>query len=62
MKPQWRKVAMVVVQALKKCEQFGLAISDEALAARIQVLAESGCIKGVGDLRKWASSEVCLKD
>ena len=62
MKPQWRKVAMVVVQALKKCEQLDLAISNEALAARIQVLAESGCIEGVGDLRKWGFSEVRLKN
>jgi uncharacterized protein DUF3658 len=62
MKPQWRKVAMVVVQALKKCEQLGLAISDEALAARIQVLAESGRIEGAGDLRKWGYSEIRLKD
>jgi Protein of unknown function len=62
MQPHWRKVAMVVVQALKRCEQLGLAISDEALAARIQVLAESGRIEGAGDLRKWSYSEIRLKD
>ena len=41
--------------------RLGLAISDEALAARIQVLTDSGRIEGVGDLRKWRFSEVRLK-
>src|ERR1700751_1600801 len=27
--PHWRKLAMVVVKALKRCEQLGFAISDE---------------------------------
>ena len=62
MKPSWRKVAMVVVQAQKLCEQRGLEISHEALAARLQVLADSGRIEDVGDLRKWRFSEVRLKD
>jgi len=61
MKPSWRKVAMVVVQAQKLCEQRGLEISHETLAARLQILAESGCIEGAGDLRKWRFSEVRLK-
>ena len=61
MKPQWRKVAMIVVQASERCRQLGLAISAEALAARIQVLAETGHIEDVGDLRKWRFSEVRLK-
>jgi hypothetical protein len=61
MKPQWRKVAMIVAKASERCRQLGLAISDEALAARIQVLAEAGDIEDVGDLRKWRFSEVRLK-
>jgi uncharacterized protein DUF3658 len=62
MKPHWRKVAMVVGTALGRCRELGLQICDEALAARIQVLAESGRIEDVGDLRKWRFSEVRLKD
>jgi hypothetical protein len=57
-----RKVAMVVGTALGRCRELGLQISDEALAARIQVLAESGRIEDVGDLRKWRFSEVRLRD
>jgi Protein of unknown function len=49
MKPQWRKVAMIVAKASERCRQLGLAISDEALAARIQVLAEAGDIEDVGE-------------
>ena len=62
MKPRWRKVALVVVTALDRCKELGLQISGEALAARIQVLAKSGRIEDVGDLRKWRFSEVRLKD
>lgn len=62
MKPQWRKVAMIVVQAGVRCKELGLEITYEALAARLQVLAESGRIEDVGDLRKWRFSEVRLKD
>jgi hypothetical protein len=62
MKPRWRKVAAVVGDALGRCRQLGLEISDEALAARLQALAEAGRIEGIGDLRKWRFSEVRLKD
>ena len=62
MKPRWRKVAMVVGTALGRCRELGLQISDEALAARIQVLAESKRIEDIGDLRKWRFSEVRLRD
>jgi Protein of unknown function len=62
MKPWWQKVAMVVGDALQRCKQLGLPISDEALAARLQVLAERGRIEGVGDLRKWRFSEVRLNN
>jgi len=39
-----------------------LPISDEAIAARLQILADSDRIEGFGDLRKWRHSEVRLKD
>ena len=37
-------------------------LSDEEIAARLQVLADSDRIEGIGDLRKWRHSEVRLKD
>jgi hypothetical protein len=39
-----------------------MPISDEEIAARLQVLADSDRIEGIGDLRKWRHSEVRLKD
>ncbi len=62
MRPHWRKVAMVVGQALDRCKEIGIPISDEVLAARLQVLAEAGRIEDIGDLRMWRFSEVRLKD
>ena len=60
--PRAQKVGMVVIRALKRVEELGLPISDEVLAARIQVLVEAGRLEGAGDLRKWYNSEVRLKD
>ncbi|WKA28927.1 DUF3658 domain-containing protein [Bradyrhizobium roseum] len=62
LKPQWQKTAMVVFRAMDRCEERGLPIGDEAIAARLQVLAASDRIEGIGDLRKWRHSEVRLKD
>lgn len=62
MKPRWQKVAMVLGHALQRCKQLGLPISDEALAARIQVLDKADQLESQGDLRMWRFSEVRLKD
>jgi Protein of unknown function len=61
-KSRFQKMAAIVGDALQRCKQLGLPISGEALAARIQALAESGRLEGAGDLRKWRHSEVRLKD
>jgi Protein of unknown function len=61
MTPRWQKVAKVVGRALERCTELALPISDQALAARIQVLAKSGRLEDIGDLRKWGHSEVRLK-
>jgi Protein of unknown function len=61
-KPIWRKVALVVGNATVRCRELGLPVNSEILAARLQVLAGSGRIEDVGDLRKWRFSEVRLKD
>ena len=61
LKPRWQKVALIVGDALGRCRQLGLPISDGALAARIRLLVETDRIEGIGDLRMWRHSEVRLK-
>jgi hypothetical protein len=56
-----RKTAMVIGNAVKRCEELGLPINAEILGARIGALAEADRIEGAGDLRKWRHSEVRLK-
>ena len=60
--PRWQKTAMVVALTARHCEQRGLPIGDEEIAARLQVLSDSDRIEGIGDLRQWRHSEVRLKD
>ena len=62
MASHWRKVAAIVTRAQDRCRQLGFAISIEAVAARLQVLAKAGRIEDYGDLRMWRFSEVRLKD
>lgn len=62
MSPRWRKVAAIVPRAQERCHQLGFEISYEAVAARLQALAEAGRIEDFGDLRMWRFSEVRLKD
>jgi hypothetical protein len=61
MTPRFRKMAMVVGDTYIRCKELGLPISAEAVAARVQVLAEDGPLESQGDLRKWRHSEVRLK-
>jgi hypothetical protein len=51
MKPQWRKMAMIVGQTPVECREIGLPVSDEVVAARIQALADRGSFENHGDLR-----------
>ena len=62
LKPRWQKTAMVVILVTKRCQELAMPIRDEEIAARLQVLADSDRIEGIGDLRKWRHSEVRLKD
>ena len=62
LKPRWQKTAMVIILAMQRGKELDLPIGDEAIAARLQVLADSDRIEGIGDLRKWRHSEVRLKD
>jgi len=59
MTQRFQKVAMILGKTHTQCRE--LAISAEAVAARIQVLAEDGPLESQGDLRKWRHSEVRLK-
>jgi hypothetical protein len=61
MKPVFQKVAMVIIRSLKRCKELGLSISNEAIAARLRMLADADRIEGAGDLRAWRHSEVRLK-
>jgi hypothetical protein len=56
--PQWRKMARIIWDAVKRSEELALGVSDEVFAARIQVLVEAGRLESQGDLRKWRHSEV----
>jgi hypothetical protein len=58
---RWKKTAMVVIQTTMHCKKHALPISDEVVAARLQELAETDRIEGIGDLRMWSNSEVRLK-
>ena len=62
LEPNWRKTAMVIALTAMRCERLALPISDEEIAARLQVLSDTDRIEGIGDLRKWRHSEVRLKD
>jgi len=59
--PQLQKTAMVIGKAMADCREHGLPVEAEIIGARIQALAESNRIEGMGDLRQWRHSEVRLK-
>ena len=62
LKPRWQKVARLLADAEKRCEELTLPISPEMIAARLRFLSDSDRIEGIGDLRMWRHSEVRLKD
>src|SRR5262245_28697863 len=62
MSPHWRKVAAILPRVQDRCRQLDFEISIEAVAARLQALAEAGRIEDYGDIRMWRFSEVRLKD
>jgi hypothetical protein len=61
LRPFSRKMALVIGNAVSRCKELGLPISNEMIGARLIALAEAGHIEGLGDLRKWRHSEVQLK-
>ena len=59
-KPNWRKVAMVVATVKNISESTDFATSHEAIAARIEALCKEGYLESQGDLSQWRHSEVRL--
>jgi hypothetical protein len=57
---RWQKTAMVIGNALKRCETLALPVDEEVVGVRIRALAAAGRLEGEGDLRKWRYSEVRL--
>lgn len=62
LRSHWQKVLRVLFNARDSCNINGVAIDYEILAARLRDLSDRNQIEGIGDLRKWARSEVRLKD
>jgi hypothetical protein len=62
LEPRWQKTAMVIGLAVQRCKELDVPIGGEAIAARLQALADADRIEGIGDLRKWRHSEMRLKD
>ncbi|QAU44247.1 hypothetical protein [Bradyrhizobium guangzhouense] len=64
-KPQWRKLAMILHSAVEKVEEekaLAAPVDFEVFAARIQVLVDVDLLEAQGNLQMWGHSEVRLKD
>ena len=59
---QWRKVAMIISQALLEFRRRGIAADEYAVAGRIRALVEDGRLEAQGNLLMWRFSEVKLPD
>jgi hypothetical protein len=62
LRSHWKKVALVVANAIDCRNLMCLSISPEIFAARLRALSDTDQIEGIGDLRMWRFSEVRLKD
>jgi hypothetical protein len=62
LRSHWKKVALVVANAIDCRNLMCLSIGPEVFAARLRALADNDQIEGIGDLRYWGFSEVRLKD
>jgi hypothetical protein len=59
---QWRKVAMIISQALLEFRRRGIDADEYAVAGRIRALVEDGRLEAQGNLLMWRFSEVKLPD
>ena len=60
LKPNWRKVAMIITQAHDVFENRHIDIAYDVIASRIEALCEEGRIDSQGNLSNWRGSEVRL--
>jgi Protein of unknown function len=60
--PRLQKTAMVIANAMNRCDERALSLGAEIIGARIRALAEAWRIEHAGDLRRWRYSEVRLQD
>ena len=60
LKPNWRKVAMIVTQAHAVFESKHIDIAYEVIGSRIEALCDEGRIDSQGNLANWRGSEVRL--
>jgi hypothetical protein len=57
-KPQWLKVARIIVDVLKECERSGVETDESVVADSVRHMVEQGRLEAQGDLSKWRYSEV----
>jgi hypothetical protein len=58
---RWRKTLRIVGCCFERCEAQSIRLPMEAVAARLQALADAGKIETAGSLWMWRNSEVRLK-
>src|SRR6185437_4955513 len=61
-RPQWLKVARIVVEVQKECERNELETSEHPIVAGIRTLVADGRLQALGNLERWRHSEVRLPD
>jgi len=59
-RPQWRKVAMIVAKALNECEIREIPANADEIAGRVETLVSENRLESQGNLSNWRHSEVRL--
>jgi hypothetical protein len=59
-RPQWRKVALVLTKVAHEFDGNGISISEERFEKRLRALIELRQIEPAGDVSRWRFSEVRL--
>jgi hypothetical protein len=59
-RPQWRKVALVLTKVIHEFDAKGIGISEERLERRLRLLINLTQIESAGDVSRWRFSELRL--
>ena len=59
---RWQKVARIIAKAGYALEDMSQAVEDERIAARVQVLADTGRLESRGNVAHWRHSKVRLPE